>query len=70
VKKRVFLSVFPDDPHARRDDRDSGGIAREGTNAAARIAAIKTLIEIAPPEPDTDIWKELDELAPRRTKAR
>jgi len=45
-------------------------IAREGTNAAARIAAIKTLLEIAPPEPDTDIWKELDELAPRRTKAR
>lgn len=46
------------------------GIAREGTNAAARIAAIKTLMEIAPPEPDDDIWKELDELAPRRTKAR
>ena len=45
------------------------GIAREGTNAAARIAAIKTLQEIAPPEPDDDIWKELDELAPRRTKA-
>jgi hypothetical protein len=45
-------------------------IAREGTNAAARIAAIKTLIEIAPEEPATGIWKELDELAPRRTKAR
>jgi hypothetical protein len=45
------------------------GIARESNNAAARIAAIKTLMEIAPPEPDTDIWKELDELAPRRTKA-
>ena len=29
------------------------GIAREGTNAAARIAATKTLMEIAPPEPDT-----------------
>ena len=43
------------------------GIARESKNAAARIAAIKTLMEIAPPEPDTDIWKELDELAPRRT---
>jgi hypothetical protein len=27
-------------------------------------------MEIAPPEPDTDIWKELDELAPRRAKAR
>jgi hypothetical protein len=35
-----------------------------------RIAAIKALQEIAPPEPDTDIWKELDELAPRRTKTR
>ena len=35
-----------------------------------RIAAIKALQEIAPPEPVTDIWKELDELAPRRTKAR
>jgi hypothetical protein len=46
------------------------GIAREGTNAAARIAAIKTLMAIAPPEPDTDLWAELDELAPRRTKAR
>jgi hypothetical protein len=46
------------------------GIAREGTNAAARIAAIKALMEIAPPEPDDDIWKELDELAPRRAKAR
>ena len=46
------------------------GIAREGTNAAARIAAIKTLIEIAPEEPATGIWKELDELAPRRTTAR
>jgi hypothetical protein len=45
------------------------GIARESNNAAARIAAMKTLMEIAPPEPD-DIWKELDELAPRRTKAR
>jgi hypothetical protein len=45
-------------------------IARQGTNAAARIAAIKTLMEIAPPEPDTDIWAELDQLAPRRTKAR
>ena len=45
-------------------------IAREGTNAAARIAAIKALMEIAPPEPDDPIWKELDELAPRRTKAR
>ena len=45
------------------------GIARESNNAAARIAAIKALMEIAPPEPDTDIWKELDELAPRRTKA-
>jgi hypothetical protein len=45
------------------------GIARESKNAAARIAAMKTLMEIAPPEPD-DIWKELDELAPRRTKAR
>ena len=44
-------------------------IARQGTNAAARIAAIKTLMEIAPPEPDTDIWAELDQLAPRRTKA-
>ena len=44
-------------------------IAREGT-AAARIAAIKTVIEIAPEEPATGIWKELDELAPRRTKAR
>ena len=42
------------------------GIAREGTNAAARIAAIKALMEIAPPEPDTDIWAELDQLAPRR----
>ena len=41
-------------------------IAREGTNAAARIVAIKTLIEIAPREPGTGIWKELDELAPRR----
>jgi hypothetical protein len=41
-------------------------IAREGTNAAARIAAIKTLIEIAPEEPGTGIWKELDELATRR----
>ena len=41
-------------------------IAREGTNAAARIAAIKTLMEIAPPEPDTGIWAELDEFAPRR----
>jgi hypothetical protein len=41
-------------------------IAREGTNAAARIAAIKTLRQIAPPEPDTGIWAELDELAPRR----
>ena len=46
------------------------GIARESNNAAARIAAIKTLMQIAPPEPDTDIWAELDELAPRRTKAR
>ena len=46
------------------------GIAREGTNAAARIAAIKALQEIAPQEPDDPIWKELDELAPRRTKAR
>jgi len=45
-------------------------IAREGTNAAARIAAIKTVIEIAPEEPATGIWKELDELAPRRTTAR
>jgi hypothetical protein len=45
-------------------------IAREGTNAAARIAAIKALQEIAPREPDDPIWKELDELAPRRTKAR
>jgi hypothetical protein len=45
-------------------------IAREGTNAAARIAAIKTLIEMAPREPDDRIWAELDELAPRRTKAR
>jgi len=42
------------------------GIARESTNAAARIAAIKTLMEIAPREPDTGIWAELDELAPRR----
>lgn len=32
-----------------------GGIAREGTKTAARIAAIKTLMETAPPEPDTDI---------------
>ena len=46
------------------------GIARESNNAAARIAAIKTLMEIAPPEPDDRIWAELDELAPRRTKAR
>ena len=46
------------------------GIARESNNAAARIAAIKTLMQIAPPEPDTDLWKELDELAPPRTKAR
>ena len=45
-------------------------IAREGTNAAARIAAIKALQEIAPQEPDDPIWKELDELAPSRTKAR
>jgi hypothetical protein len=47
--------------------------AREGTNAAARIAAIKALMEIAPREPDGRIWAELDELAPRRnrrTKAR
>ena len=44
------------------------GIAREGTNAAARIAAIKTLMEIAPPEPDTDIWAELDQLAPRHNR--
>ena len=46
------------------------GIARESNNAAARIAAIKTLMEIAPPEPDTRIWAELDQLAPRRTKPR
>jgi hypothetical protein len=46
------------------------GIARESNNAAGRIAAIKTLMEIAPPEPDDRIWAELDELAPRRTKAR
>jgi hypothetical protein len=46
------------------------GIARESNNAAARIAAIKTLMQIAPPEPDVGIWAELDELAPRRTKAR
>jgi hypothetical protein len=46
------------------------GIARESNNAAARIAAIKTLMEIAPPELDTDTWAELDQLAPRRTKAR
>jgi hypothetical protein len=46
------------------------GIARESNNAAARIAAIKTLMEIAPPEPDTDIWAELDQLAPRRMNAR
>jgi hypothetical protein len=47
-------------------------IAREGTNAAARIAAIKALMEIEPRAPDR-IWAELDELAPRRnyrTKAR
>jgi hypothetical protein len=44
------------------------GIAREGTNAAARIAAIKVLLEIAPPEPDTRIWAELDQLAPRRNR--
>ena len=42
------------------------GLARESTNAAARIAAIKTLMEIAPREPDTGIWAKLDELAPRR----
>jgi hypothetical protein len=46
------------------------GIARESNNAAARIAAIKTLMEIAPPEPDDRIWAELDQLAPRRTKPR
>ena len=46
------------------------GIARESNNAAARIAAIKALQEIAPQEPDDPIWRELDELAPRRTKAR
>jgi hypothetical protein len=34
------------------------GIARESNNAAARIAAIKTLMEIAPPESDTDIWAD------------
>jgi len=30
------------------------------------MAAIKTLMEIAPRESDTGIWAELDELAPRR----
>jgi hypothetical protein len=44
------------------------GIARESNNAAARIAAIKTLMEIAPPEPDSGIWAELDQLAPRRNR--
>src|SRR4051812_43628895 len=41
-------------------------IAREGTNAAAWIAAIKTFMEVAPRDPDTGLWAELDELAPRR----
>jgi hypothetical protein len=34
------------------------GIAREANNAAARIAAIKTLMAIAPAEPDTGIWAD------------
>jgi hypothetical protein len=70
VKKTFFLGFFP--MTMTRDEMVEilEEIAREGTNAAARIAAIKTLMEIAPPEPDTDIWAELDELAPRRTKAR
>ena len=42
------------------------GIARESTNAAARIAAIKALMEIAPREPGAGLWAGLDELAPRR----
>jgi hypothetical protein len=45
------------------------GIARdEDAYPRDRIAAIKTLMEIVPPEPDTDIWAELDALAPRRNR--
>jgi hypothetical protein len=69
-KKRFFSGFFPMTMTLEEMIEILEGIAREGTNAAARVAAIKTLMEIAPPEPDTDIWKELDELAPRRTKAR
>ena len=45
-------------------------IRDEDTNATARCTAIRTLLEIAPREPSSGVWAELDELAPRRTKAR
>jgi hypothetical protein len=45
-------------------------IRDEDTNATARCTAIRTLLEIAPGEPSSGAWAELDELAPRRTKTR
>ena len=41
-------------------------IRDEETNATARCTAIRTLLEIAPREPSSGVWADLDELAPRR----
>jgi hypothetical protein len=45
--------------------------ARDDGNAAAQIAAIKLLREMAPDDeqPDTEGFAALDELAPRRARA-
>jgi hypothetical protein len=45
-------------------------IRDEDTNATARCTAIRTLLEIVPRESSSGVWAELDELAPRRPKAR
>jgi hypothetical protein len=38
------------------------------TNSTARCTAIRTLLDIKPPEPSSDAWAALDEASPRRYK--
>jgi hypothetical protein len=45
-------------------------IARESSNAAARIAAIKTLVEMRRERPSRSGFDALDELATRRKGSR
>src|SRR5829696_4740752 len=57
VRKTLFY-----DPHARRDGRHPRGIARESSNAAARIAAIKALREIGDGAEPEGRFAELDQI--------